>query len=197
MLAKEPYRSQIPWDKTHIFWVDERCVPEDNPASNYGEAKKDFLDQVPIPGENIHPMPGDASPEDGAIKYQQELIDFFQQGDGEFPVFDLILLGIGMDGHTASLFPGQRALEEKTKLIVAVKGGDPDINRLTMTYPVINRARQILFLVSGKRKAAVVKAILEEGKALLPARYVHPLKGKLIWLLDRDSASELPKDITS
>lgn len=197
MLAKEPHRSRVPWDKTHIFWVDERCVPADHPASNYGAAKEDFLDHVPIPGENIRPVRGNVPPEDGATKYQQELIDFFQQEDGEFPVFDLILLGIGMDGHTASLFPGQKALEEKTKLIMAVKGGDPDISRLTMTFPLINRARQILFLVSGKRKAAVVKAILDGGKALLPARYVQPLDGKLMWLLDRDSASELPKDTTS
>ena len=110
MLAEDPYLSEMPWYKTHIFWVDERCVPENDPASNYGAAKSDFIDRVPVPKVNIHPMPCRVSPEDGAIRYQRELIDFFQSGDDRFPVFDLIFLGIGTDGHTASLFPGQRAL---------------------------------------------------------------------------------------
>lgn len=196
MLAEDPYVSEIPWDKTHIFWVDERCVPENNPASNYGRAKRDFLDQVPIPQKQVYPMPGNASPEDGAIKYQRKLIDFFQLGAGKFPVFDLIFLGIGTDGHTASLFPGQIALEEKTKLVVAVKGGNPDLSRLTMTYQVLNHARQIVFLVSGKKKAAVLKAIFKHGKADLPAQRVQPITGELTWLLDNEAASLVSEGLT-
>ena len=194
MLANDPYLSEMPWDKTHIFWVDERCVPENNPASNYGAAKRDFIDRVPVPKVNIHPMPGRVSPEDGAIRYQRELMDFFHSGADRFPVFDLIFLGIGTDGHTASLFPGQRALEEKKKLIVVVKGGNPDVNRLTMTYPVLNLARRIIFMVSGKEKAAILKAVLDDDGVALPAKKIRPPNGKLIWLLDQEATSLLPGD---
>jgi 6-phosphogluconolactonase len=189
MLAEDPFRSDIPWDRTYIFWVDERCVPENNSASNYGAAKREFLDKVPVPEANIYPMPGKASPEDGAVKYQGELIDFFQLAAATFPVFDLIFLGIGTDGHTASLFPGHRTLEEKTKLVVAVKGGNPDVNRLTMTYPILNRARHIVLLVSGEEKAAVLGIIFENSKAQLPAQMIQPISGKLTWLLDNEAAS--------
>jgi len=192
MLAQEPYRSEIPWDKTHIFWVDDRCVPVNDRASNYGAVKKDLLERIPIPGEQIHPMPGEAPPEDGAIKYQGVLMNFFQLEEGQFPIFDLIFLGMGPDGHTASLFPGQRALNEKKRLVVAVKGGSPDVNRLTMTYPVLNRAGQIVFLVSGKGKCEILKTAFENREARLPAQKIRPINGGLIWLLDRDAASLLP-----
>jgi 6-phosphogluconolactonase len=188
MLAEDPYLSEIPWDKTHIFWVDERCVPENNRASNYGAAKKDFLDKVPVPEANIHPMLCHASPEDGAVKYQRELIDFFRPGAGRLPIFDLIILGVGTDGHTASLFPGQRALEEKTNWVAAVKGGNPDVNRLTLTYPVLNRARQIVFLISGEDKAAILKTIFDGSGAGLPAQMIQAVNGDLTWLIDREAA---------
>ena len=192
--AKGPCRSQIFWDRTHIFWVDERCVPADDPESNYGAARKDFLDHVPIPAEQVHPMPGHGFPEDGALSYQKELVDFFLLNDGEFPIFDLIFLGIGRDGHTASLFPGQKALEERESLVLAVKGGRPDVHRLTMTFPVLNHARQLVFLVSGKEKAGVLKNIIEEKGARLPAQKVKPLNGNLIWLLDRKAGSLLSEE---
>ncbi len=195
MLADEPYRSEVPWNKTHIFWVDERCVPENNPASNYGAAKEDFLNRVPIPKSQIYPMPGEASPEDGATKYEKALRNSFQLEDGKFPVCDLIFLGIGTDGHTASLLPGQRALNEKERLVVAVKGGDPYVNRLTMTFPVLNHARHIVFLVSGKEKATVQKTIFENSEAGLPAQMIQPIEGNLTWLLDREAASLLSGDI--
>lgn len=191
MLGEEPFYSDIPWDKTDIFWADERCVPNNHPDSNFGAAKKDFLDRVPIPKGHIHPLQGGLSPEESALLYQQKLIKFFQRKEDEFPLFDLIFLGIGTDGHTASLFPGQSALNEMKRWVVAVKGGNPDVNRLTLTFPVINRGKQIVFMISGKKKASVVKTALKGIQSGLPAQLVQPLKGKLIWLLDREAASLL------
>ncbi len=190
-LAREPFCSQIPWNETHIFYVDERCVPIDDPASNFGDLKRDLIEQAPLPIENIHPMPGETTLVDGARAYERELKAFFQQNAG-FPVFDLIFLGIGKDGHTASLFPGQAALEEKEQWIVSVKGGNPDVHRLTMTLPVINHARHVVFLVSGEGKAGILKEIFEESSMPLPAQRINPVKGQLTWLLDRAAASRLP-----
>ena len=195
LLAEEPYYSEIPWDKTDLFWVDERCVPENDAVSNFGAAKKDFLHRVPIPVDQIHPMPGDLSPEEGALTYEREMVDYFQLKEGELPVFDLIYLGLGNDGHTASLFPGHKALEETKRLVVAVKGGDPHVSRITMTYPVLNHARQIVFMVSGKGKSPVLKTIFQNENALLPAQRVRPSQGKTTWLLDREAASLLSGDM--
>ena len=195
MLANKPHDSRIPWDKIHVFWVDDRCVPENDPASNYGAAKKDFLNLVPIPEAQVHPISWKMPPEDGAKKYQQEIMHFFHLEDGYFPTFDLIFLGIGADGHTASLFPEQDALYEKEKLVVAVKGGDPYVSRLTMTFPVLNGARQIVFLVSWKQKAVTVKTIFEDSQVTLPAQQIRPVSGKLTWLMDREAASLLSKGI--
>ena len=192
-LAQEPFFSQMPWNETHIFYVDERCVPVDDPASNFGDLKKDLLERAPQPIEHIHPMPGETTPADGANAYERELKAYFQQEAG-FPVFDLIFLGIGKDGHTASLFTGQEALEEKEKWIVSVKGGNPDVYRLTMTLPVINHARHVVFLVSGEGKAEVLKSLFEESTMPLPAQRIKPVKGQLTWLLDRAAASRLPID---
>ena len=196
LLAEEPYRSDIPWNDTHIFWVDERCVPVDDPASNYGLAKKDFLDRAPIPPDQIHPMPGEAAPEEGAVIYSGDLQKSFQIKESDFPVFDLIFLGVGKDGHTASLFPGQRALDEKQRWVVNVKGGHPDVSRLTMSYPVLNHAGHIVFLASGKEKAMILKEIIENRSARLPAQKVQPVNGTLTWLLDRDGASLLSGELT-
>ncbi len=193
-LAENPFRSNIPWDKIHIFWVDERCVPEDDPASNYGAARKDFIDRLPIPKTHIHPMPVNMPPEKGASCYQREMMDFFGAGLDEIPIFDLILLGIGTDGHTASLFPGHSALHEKKKLISTVKGGMPNVNRLSMTYPILNQAEEIIILASGKEKAGIIEALLEKKQRGLPALGIQPKSGKLTWLLDREAAALLPTD---
>ena len=195
MLVQEPYISKIPWDKMHIFWVDERCVPENDAASNYGAAKEDFLNRLPVSQNQIHAMPRDVPPEKGALKYQREIIGFVQLEHGEFPVFDLIFLGVGTDGHTASLFPGQQALKQREAWVVAVKGGNPNVNRLTLTYPVLNQARQIVFLVSGRGKSEILKTIFENRQAGLPAQMIQPINGKLIWLVDREAASLLPEEI--
>ncbi len=193
MLAEEPHRSEIEWDKTHIFWVDERCVPENDPASNFGTAKKDFLSKTPIPSTQVHPMPGLALPEEGATLYQADLEAFFRTTDNDYPVFDLIFLGVGRDGHTASLFPGRKSMETSDRWVAVVKGGDPDVYRLTLTYTVLNRAKQIYFLVSGEKKATIVKTILENRQAELPAQKIQPSEGILTWLLDKQAASLLEK----
>jgi len=193
LLATDPFRSDIPWNSTYIFWVDERCVPINDPASNYGAIRNDLLDRIPRLIEQSYPMPVDCSSEKGALEYQKTLIDFFQLQEGEFPVFDLVFLGIGRDGHTASLFPGQETLDEDERLVVPVKGGDPDVNRLTMTFPVLNNARHVVILVSGRSKAEVLRSIFEESQANLPAQGIRPINGRLKWLLDSEAASLLQK----
>jgi 6-phosphogluconolactonase len=190
MLCEEPYLSAIPWARTNLFWVDERCVPVNHPASNYGAATIDFLGCVPIPETQVHPMPVHLPPEEGAAAYQEELVRWFKSQAHEVPVFDLICLGIGTDGHTASLFAGQKALGEKERLVVPVRGGDPQVDRLTMTFSLINNAREIVFLVSGKEKGVTLKAIIEGPPDRFPAQMVRPLRGNLTWLMDREAASQ-------
>jgi 6-phosphogluconolactonase len=184
LLGRESLCSEIFWRRTHIFWGDERCVPAESRDSNYGLARKDFLMNVDIPVDHIHPMPADVEPERGASLYEDEIPE----------ILDLIFLGLGKDGHTASLFPGQSALEEKRKRVLAVKGGDPDVYRLTMTFPLINRAREVVFLVSGEEKAGIVKTVLEEPDTKQPAGSVKPVNGRLTWILDRDAASRLSEE---
>ena len=194
MLAKEPYHSEIPWHGVHLFWVDERCVPADDAASNYGAAREDFLEKIPLPVGQVHPMPAGKVPEDGALEYQAELVKMSRQAKGQVPIFDLIFLGLGKDGHTASLFPGQKALDERERLVVAVKGGDPDVHRLTMTYPVLNKAKIVVFTVSGREKAPIVKAILDGSCKGYPAQRIQPAEGRLFWLMDRDAASWISRE---
>lgn len=190
-LCREPYLSAIPWRSIHVFWVDERMVPFDSPDSNYGAARKDFLGQAPIPSDQIHPMPVQGHPEKGAARYETELKDFFQDAHGDW-LFDFMVLGIGRDGHTASLLPGQAALEESRAWVVNVKGGSPHVPRLTLTLPVINRSRRVVFMASGKEKAEVLKSLWEKrGKDLLPAGRVRPIDGELIWLVDRAAARKM------
>jgi len=195
LFVKEPYFSEIPWDKTHLFWVDERCVSYSHQYSNFGAAEKDFINNIPIPDENVHPMPVESLPEVGSVAYQDVLIDFFNLEQRGLPRFDLIILGIGKDGHTASLFPGQSALDEKERLVVTVKGGNPEVSRLTMTLPVLNNAREILILVSGEQKAETLKTVLESNQAMLPVQKVRPISGILKWLIDLEAASMISKKI--
>jgi 6-phosphogluconolactonase len=195
LLAEEPYVRKMPWSKTHIFWVDERCVPDTDPASNYGTAERDLLDKVSIPKSQVHPMHGSDPPEKGAHDYQNELKTFFHPEKKNRPVFDLVVLGIGTDGHTASLFPGLPALDEKEKWVVAVKGGDPDVHRLTLTLPVLNAARRLVFIASGQKKAEIIKEVFTGGQPHQPARRIRPASGELIWLMDRKAAALLPREV--
>jgi 6-phosphogluconolactonase len=193
LLAGPPASAEIPWEHTHLFWVDERCVPASDPESNLGTAWRDLLRHLPLPPENIHFVRGDFPPEEAAEEYHMELIRFFQPGEGEFPVFDLIFLGVGTDGHTASLFPGQNALNEAHRLVTPVRGGIPNLGRITLTYPVLNRGRRIVFLVAGREKAEVAKSLLEGTAPELPAGKIKPVQGEVIWLLDQGAASLLAK----
>lgn len=195
MLASEPYIRNIPWQKIHIFWVDERCVPLDSPESNYGEAKMDFIDEVPIPQSHVHWITCGPSPRASAKEYQKTLKDFFSFENARIPRFDLIYLGMGADGHIASLFPGQKSLYEKERLVVAVKGGNPNTNRITMTLLLLNQARHIVFIITGEEKARTVQRVLEDSKIRLPAQKIRPLDGQLTWLMDRSAAALLTGDL--
>lgn len=185
-------RESLPWDKLHIFWGDERYVSPTHPESNQGMARRAWLDKVEIPPENIHPMPteaGDAALD--AAKHEQELREWFKlPAQKDFPTFDLILLGMGDDGHTASLFPHTDALQVCDRLItVGDKDGQP---RLTFTVPLLNQARCVLFLVSGESKrTALAQVLAEEGDPLAyPSRLIRP-QGELIWLLDQAAGAQL------
>lgn len=191
LLADEPYRSAIPWARTHIFWVDERLVPPEDPASNFGTARNDFVARLPIPLSQVHPMCSEKVPHQAADDYQQTLAAHFGSSTESAPVFDLIVLGIGTDGHTASIFPGDRTAIETDRWVVAVTGGSPNVARLTLTLAVLERARCVIFLVAGRQKAAIVRTILTEDSAL-PPRLIAPAAGKVTWLLDRDAADLLP-----
>ncbi|UCF91458.1 MAG: 6-phosphogluconolactonase [Desulfobacterales bacterium] len=193
LLARQPAVAQIRWTHTHIFWVDERMVPYDHPDSNFGAAQADFLTRVPIPPQNIHPMPVRGEPATEALRYQAELKAFFQAAGRTAPVFDLIFLGIGVDGHTASLFPGQAPSARVDQWVRTAKGGKPDVWRLTLTYPAINLAGHIVFLVSGEDKAPILEAVFGDRRAQLPAQKIRPSNGKLTWLLDQAAARSHPK----
>jgi 6-phosphogluconolactonase len=180
------------WKRTHIFVVDERYVPSTNADSNYGMLSRLLLDRVPVPAENRHPVPvQERTLEKAAGKYEEEIRQFFELREGVFPQFDLIMLGIGEDGHTASLFPGHDALEGKKHFVSAVKEAPKKHQRVTLTLPVINNARNIIFLVAGKEKADAVKEVMEEKNPSLPASMVRPIKGNLSFVLDREAASLL------
>jgi 6-phosphogluconolactonase len=189
-LAEEPYREQMPWDAHHLFWGDERCVPPDNPGSNYRLAYEALLSRVPIPPDHVHRVLGELEPQAAARAYERTLADFFC---GPHARFDLILLGLGSDGHTASLFPGSAALENRDRLALAVEAfyQDRPAHRVTLGLAALNAARQILFLVTGRDKAGIVQSTLEGSEGLLPAQRVRPLAGQLTWLLDAEAASQL------
>lgn len=181
----------LPWEKVHVFWGDERYVPPDHPDSNQGMARRAWLDKVALPAANIHPMPTAATdPATAASQHEAELQQFFQTAAGEFPRFDIILLGIGDDGHTASLFPHTPALQVRDRLVtVGNKDGNP---RITFTAPLINQAETVLFMVAGAGKQPALKQILApNGDAeTYPARLIQP-QGELIWLLDQSAGEGL------
>jgi 6-phosphogluconolactonase len=187
-------KSSLPWDHMFFFWGDERHVPPTHADSNYRMAEEAMLSKIPVPAGNIFRVPAEkADAAEAAKAYDQTLQQFFGVQSGQAPRFDLILLGLGPDGHTASLFPATDALQEKSRLFVANWVEKLKTSRLTFTLPVLNAARCVAFLVSGTDKAPALKAVLE-GDApgeQYPAKMVHPSDGKLIWLIDRAAASGL------
>ena len=182
MLASVPYRTRVPWPQVHFFWGDERCVSPDHADSNYRMAREALLDQIDVPPQNVHRVRSRLAPDQAADHYRSELKRML----GPDPQFDLVLLGMGADGHTASLFPGSPALQEREQTAIAVYAAHLDSWRVTLTLPVLNRARQVLFMVSGANKVSAV-ARIRAGEPL-PAGQVRPSQGKLTWLLDRDAA---------
>jgi len=195
LLATEPYRSPLPWRQTHVFWGDERCVPPDHPDSNFGMAKATLLDLVPVPPEQLHRMQAEREDlEVAAREYEAEIARTFalpQTGDP--PALDLVLLGLGPDGHTASLFPHTEAVRETRRWAVRNYVAKLDENRLTLTAPILNRGSTILFLVAGADKAPMLKEVLEGpfDPDRLPSQLIRPVNGRLIWLVDRVAASQL------
>lgn len=192
-LAREPYRSEIPWADIHIFWGDERCVPRGHPDSNFNMARDSLLEQISIPQNNIHRMRGEERPDQEAERYSLEIINTVPDSDVGIPRFDWIFLGLGRDGHTASLFPGASSLEETERLCVSAVDPESGKKRLTLTLPVINNAGRVLFLVTGKDKADIVAEILtaEKGKKSYPASLVAPTAGLLELYLDDSAASSI------
>ncbi len=181
----------LPWDKTHLFLADERFVPPDDADSNYRLLREGFLDCVPIPRENIHPVAVTPDPETAARSYEQSLAAFFGLQQGGVPRFDLIMLGIGEDGHTASLFPGSPTVCEKERLVRAAEMGGIRHQRITLTLPVLNNARNIVFLVSGASKAKILKEVVHDGGSSLPAATVRPVDGELVFMTDPGAGSLL------
>jgi glucokinase len=186
----------LEWDRVHLFFGDERCVPPDHPGSNYRMVREALISRVPIPEGNVHRVPTErASPARAAFEYEGEIRTFFKLGAADAPRFDLILLGMGADGHTASLFPGTAALTERERLVVAHWVPRLDSQRITLTLRALNAAAAVHFLVVGEEKAAAVKSVLQPapGEAALPARLVHPASGRLVWMLDRAAAAKLER----
>ncbi len=195
LLAQPPYKDSIPWNKTHFYWADERCVPPEDAESNYGQAWQNLLSKVPVAQQNIHRVLGELEPKTAAQDY---VIQLKQNSTGAlaWPVLDCVLLGMGADGHTASLFPGQVNPAETTTPAIAVTAdyeGRP-ANRVTLTPLVFNTARHVLFLVTGENKAQALSKVLHgtSDPLRLPAQRIRPVNGEITWLIDQAAASLLP-----
>ena len=192
LLGNEPYKSQIDWSLVEIFWSDERCVPPESSDSNYYLAQEVLLSKIPISAGQIHRMPADKADRDAAsLEYTQEMQRVF--GTTGVPSFDLLQLGMGPEGHTASLFPHQESLQEQQRLVMPVTVPKPPPPRLTFTPPLLNSAHHILFLVTGADKADAVQAVLESGyqPEEYPAQIVRPPHGEVTWMLDTAAAEKL------
>ena len=190
-----PYFARVPWQKLELFWVDERCVPPTDSDSNYRMTNAAMLSQVPLQAAQIHRMQGELDPQLAAAHYEAELRNAFKLEEPELPVFDLILLGMGDDGHTASLFPHTQALSEETHLVVANHVPQKDTWRITLTKAVINHGREVAFLVEGAAKTEVLADVLlgpyhPEDR---PSQLIRPETGRLTFLLDAAAAAKLPE----
>jgi 6-phosphogluconolactonase len=190
ILATPPYSERIHWDEVHVFWSDERCVPEDDPRSNARLARMTLLNHVPIPSDHIHPIHCDHSPKHAATQYERELKEFFSTSN---PNFHLVLLGLGENGHIASLFPHTPVLSEKEKWVSEVYIKELEMDRITFTAPFINQASQVIFLVSGADKAQALENVLEGSYKPndLPAQLIRPAGKKPIWLVDKAASHKL------
>ena len=189
-LGREPFKDRVNWNLVHLFFSDERSVPPNDSQSNYGMVERSLLSWIDIPRQNVHRIRGEVDGALAAQEYEKELTSTF----GDMPVrLDLVLLGVGEDGHVASMFPGTDVVHEQSALVRPVMNPNQNIRRVTLTFPIINNAREILFLVSGKRKSAAVQRVLGTSKPTvdLPATMVHPIDGSIRWLMDHDAASQI------
>lgn len=190
-LSQKPFRELVPWQNIHVFWGDERCISADDPRNNARMARQALLDHVPIPFEQVHPMVCNSSAPGATAAYEALLQDFFADGRSRF---DLVLLGLGENGHTASLFPGTSALEERQRWVAEVYVAGESLHRLTLTAAAINHAALVVFLVSGIAKAPILRKVFTatDDPGSIPACLIKPANGELLWLVDRDAASLLP-----
>ena len=190
----QPFANTVPWDKLQLFWVDERCVPPEHPESNYGVCKKLLLDHVGIPAANVHRMEGELNPEEAASRYESTLRNTLKLEGAESPAFDLLLLGMGDDGHTASLFPHTEGLNEMGRLCIANHVPQKDTWRVSLTWPVINQAAEVVFEIAGPAKTDVVAEVFTGPRNVerLPSQLIRPSNGRLLVQLDEVAAAKLP-----
>jgi 6-phosphogluconolactonase len=187
LLASREFIDRIPWGRVSWFWGDERFVPPDDPESNFGMVREAMLSKAPAPPENIHPIPTDGSPEEAARRYERTLQEAYGSAtlEADKPLFDITLLGLGEDGHTASLLPGDAVLRERRHWVAEVAHGRPE-TRITLTYPAIDSSRHIAFVVAGREKASMVRAV-RSGRVDVPAARLRPA-GEVIWFVDQAAA---------
>lgn len=193
---QQPFRRQLAWDRIHFFWGDERHVPPDHEDSNYRMAKEAMLSHIPIPPRNIHRIKGEApDASEAADDYARELRDCFGRGHVKLPRLDFILLGMGADGHTASLFPGSAALHEEHRWVTANWVEKLQAYRITMTPPLLNNGACVVFLVQGEEKAEPLRSVLfgKRNTELYPSQLIQPVHGECHWLVDREAAKLLPE----
>lgn len=197
LLATE-FREKVDWMNVYVFWGDERCVPTDDPGSSYGQAREMLLRHVPIPESNVHRVQGELGPVEASEDYSLILKEFAPDGL-EWPRFDLVYLGMGEDGHTASLFPGSPVDVSEPTMPVTANYQDRPANRVTLTPAVFNRARMVAFMATGEKKAQTLAEVLSGryNPERYPAQRIEPKEGKLIWLVDEDAASRLPGKLLS
>ncbi|MFQ5851087.1 MAG: 6-phosphogluconolactonase [Candidatus Binatia bacterium] len=193
LLAKPPLRERVPWPGVHLFWGDERCIPPTHRESNYRMAEETLISRIPIPGQNVHRVPAEQAPHQAACAYEQTIRETFSLTGEALPCFDLIFLGMGPDGHTASLFPGTAGLQENRRLVIAHCVKKLKDWRVTFTPMVLNHAAHVIFLVSGADKAATLREVIRGlyQPDQLPAQLIRPANGTLLWLVDEDAASLL------
>ena len=193
LLTEDEVRERIPWSHVHIFWGDERCVASTHPESNYRMAEETLLTRVPIPSENVHRIPAERAPEQAASDYEQTLREALALSKDELPRFDLVFLGMGPDGHTASLFPETAGLKETKRLVISHYVEKLKVSRITLAPFVLNNAAYVVFLVCGADKASTLKDVLQgpHQPDLLPAQLIRPVNGTLLWLVDQDAAGLL------
>jgi 6-phosphogluconolactonase len=197
--SAQPFLKQIPWDKIDLYWVDERCVPPGDAESNYRMTNEALLSKVPLPAGRVHRMEGELDPEVAAARYESTIRNSFKLEGAETPTFDLVLLGMGDDGHTASLFPHTEALNELSHIVVPNHVPQKDTWRITLTWPVINQGRQVAFLIEGAVKAQVLHDVFlgPYEPETYPSQIIRPASGELTLLLDKAAAAKLPEPANS